>query len=266
MATVAGTMMILYATVLEPAVPGALGHILAASVMSVPAAIVMAHIMVPSEHTTDGVSNTPMVSYGSTMDAITQSTLDGLRLAAAVVAMLVVFLSLTALANSLLGLGPEIGGAPVTLERLLGWLMAPLAWAIGVPWSEASAAGALLGCKIILNEFVAYLQLTGLGEEALSERSTIIMTYALCGFANPVPRHHDRRSIGTAGAPGGDRRSPKTLISNLATLNDMMGLVSASKSQAKKRASWRYTSKPYWAIFPSFTSYTPLAAPNPRYG
>ena len=133
MATVAGTMMILYATVLEPAVPGALGHILAASVMSVPAAIVMAHIMVPSEHTTDGVSNTPMVSYGSTMDAITQSTLDGLRLAAAVVAMLVVFLSLTALANSLLGLGPEIGGAPVTLERLLGWLMAPLAWVIGVP-------------------------------------------------------------------------------------------------------------------------------------
>ena len=232
MATVAGTMMILYATVLEPVVPGALGHILAASVMSVPAAIVMAHIMVPSEHTTDGASNAPMVSYGSTMDAITQSTLDGLRLAAAVVAMLVVFLSLTALANSLLSLGPEFAGAPLTLERLLGWLLAPLAWAIGVPWSEAGAAGALLGSKIILNEFVAYLQLTGLGEGTLSERSTIIMTYALCGFAN----------LGSLGIMIGgllgmcpERRedilalAPKTLISgNLATLSTgaMMGLVS----------------------------------------
>jgi len=232
MATVAGTMMILYATVLEPVVPGALGHILAASVMSVPAAIVMAHIMVPSEHTTDGASNAPMVSYGSTMDAITQSTLDGLRLAAAVVAMLVVFLSLTALANSLLSLGPEFAGAPLTLERLLGWLLAPLAWAIGVPWSEAGAAGALLGSKIILNEFVAYLQLTGLGDGTLSERSTIIMTYALCGFAN----------LGSLGIMIGgllgmcpERRedilalAPKTLISgNLATLSTgaMMGLVS----------------------------------------
>ena len=146
--------------------------------------------------------------------------------------MLVVFLSLTALANSLLGLGPEIGGAPVTLERLLGWLIAPLAWAIGVPWSEASAAGALLGSKIILNEFGAYLQLTGLGEGALSERSTIIMTYALCGFANFA-------SIGImiGGLLGmcPERRedilalAPKTLMSgNLATLSTgaMMGLVS----------------------------------------
>ncbi len=232
MATVAGTMMILYATVLEPALPGALGHILAASVMSVPAAIVMAHLMVPSESTTEGSDGGPIVTYRSTMDAITQSTLDGLRLAAAVIAMLVVFLSLTALANSLLGFAPEVAGAPLTLERMLGWLLAPLAWAIGVPWSEASAAGALLGSKVILNEFVAYLQLTGLPEGTLSERSTLILTYALCGFAN----------LGSLGIMIGgllgmcpERRddilelAPRTLISgNLATLSTgaMMGLVS----------------------------------------
>ncbi|MEY3041475.1 MAG: hypothetical protein RLZZ174_557, partial [Pseudomonadota bacterium] len=231
MATVAGTMMILYATVLEPALPGALGHILAASVMSVPAAIVMAHLMVPSDRTTEGSDQGPMVSYRSTMDAITQSTLDGLRLAAAVIAMLVVFLSLTALANSLLGFAPEVAGAPLTLERMLGWLLAPLAWVIGVPWSEASTAGALLGSKVILNEFVAYLQLTGLPEGALSERSTLILTYALCGFAN----------LGSLGIMIGgllgmcpERRedilelAPRTLISgNLATLSTgaMMGLV-----------------------------------------
>jgi CNT family concentrative nucleoside transporter len=231
MATVAGTMMILYATVLEPALPGALGHILAASVMSVPAAIVMAHLMVPSDRTTEGSDQGPMVSYRSTMDAITQSTLDGLRLAAAVIAMLVVFLSLTALANSLLGFAPEVAGAPLTLERMLGWLLAPLAWVIGVPWSEASTAGALLGSKVILNEFVAYLQLTGLPEGTLSERSTLILTYALCGFAN----------LGSLGIMIGgllgmcpERRedilelAPRTLISgNLATLSTgaMMGLV-----------------------------------------
>jgi CNT family concentrative nucleoside transporter len=231
MATVAGTMMILYATVLEPALPGALGHILAASVMSVPAAIVMAHLMVPSDRTTEGSDQGPMVTYRSTMDAITQSTLDGLRLAAAVIAMLVVFLSLTALANSLLGFAPEVAGAPLTLERMLGWLLAPLAWVIGVPWSEASTAGALLGSKVILNEFVAYLQLTGLPEGTLSERSTLILTYALCGFAN----------LGSLGIMIGgllgmcpERRedilelAPRTLISgNLATLSTgaMMGLV-----------------------------------------
>lgn len=231
MATVAGTMMILYATVLEPALPGALGHILAASVMSVPAAIVMAHLMVPSDRTTEGSDQGPMVTYRSTMDAITQSTLDGLRLAAAVIAMLVVFLSLTALANSLLGFAPDVAGAPLTLERMLGWLLAPLAWVIGVPWSEASAAGALLGSKVILNEFVAYLQLTGLPEGTLSERSTLILTYALCGFAN----------LGSLGIMIGgllgmcpERRedilelAPRTLISgNLATLSTgaMMGLV-----------------------------------------
>jgi len=231
MATVAGTMMILYATVLEPALPGALGHILAASVMSVPAAIVMAHLMVPSDRTTEGSDQGPMVTYRSTMDAITQSTLDGLRLAAAVIAMLVVFLSLTALANSLLGFAPDVAGAPLTLERMLGWLLAPLAWVIGVPWSEASTAGALLGSKVILNEFVAYLQLTGLPEGTLSERSTLILTYALCGFAN----------LGSLGIMIGgllgmcpERRedilelAPRTLISgNLATLSTgaMMGLV-----------------------------------------
>jgi CNT family concentrative nucleoside transporter len=118
------------------------------------------------------------------MEAITRGTIEGLRLLAVIVAMLVVFVAMVSLANQILGLLPDIDGEAITLQRLLGWLMAPVAWVMGIPWAEAPVAGSLLGTKTVLNEFLAYLQLTQLPEDALSSRSHVIMTYALCGFAN----------------------------------------------------------------------------------
>jgi CNT family concentrative nucleoside transporter len=118
------------------------------------------------------------------MDAVTRGTLDGVQLLINIVAMLVVFVALVSLANAALGLLPEVAGAPVTLQRAFGLVMAPLAWLAGIPWSEARVAGHLLGTKLVLNELIAYLDLARLPESALAPRSRLVMTYALCGFAN----------------------------------------------------------------------------------
>jgi CNT family concentrative nucleoside transporter len=184
MATVAGTMMALYAAVLNPVLPGAMGHILTASLISAPAAVMLALILVPpGTDVTEGQLATDQVDR-SAMDAITRGTLDGLRLLANIVAMLVVLVALVHLLNQMLGLLPEVAGSAVSLQRLLGWLMAPLMWLIGIPWAEATTAGALMGTKTVLNEFLAYLDLAALPPDALSDRSRLILTYALCGFAN----------------------------------------------------------------------------------
>jgi CNT family concentrative nucleoside transporter len=118
------------------------------------------------------------------MDAITRGTLDAIPLWLNILAMLVVMVALVELANQILGLLPTVAGESLTAQRILGWIMAPLVWLIGIPWSEATAAGALMGIKTVLNELVAYLELARIPEGTLSERSEIIMTYALCGFAN----------------------------------------------------------------------------------
>jgi CNT family concentrative nucleoside transporter len=118
------------------------------------------------------------------MDAITQGTIDGLGLLLNIVALLIVLIALVALANAMLGVLPDLAGAPVTLQRLFGFVMAPVCWLMGIPWTEAATAGALMGTKTVINEFVAYLDLAKLPPEALGERSRVIMTYALCGFAN----------------------------------------------------------------------------------
>jgi CNT family concentrative nucleoside transporter len=184
MATVAGTMMALYAAVLNPVLPGAMGHILTASLISAPAAVMLALILVPpGTDVTEGQLATDQVDR-SAMDAITRGTLDGLRLLANIVAMLVVLVALVHLLNQMLGLLPEVAGSAISLQRLLGWLMAPLMWLIGIPWAEATTAGALMGTKTVLNEFLAYLDLAALPPDALSDRSRLILTYALCGFAN----------------------------------------------------------------------------------
>jgi len=182
MATVAGTVMVLYAGIIGPVVPGALGHILTASILSAPAAITIAQLMVPLGAPTPG--RIEIADDGNAMAAITRGTMDGVGLLINVIALLLVAVALVSLINAGLGLVPEIAGAPLTLERMLGWIMAPIAFAMGIPWSEAVQAGALLGIKTVLNEFLAYLQLAGLGDEAMSARSRLIMTYALCGFAN----------------------------------------------------------------------------------
>ena len=184
MAGVAGTVMVLYAIMLAPAVPDAMGHILSASIISAPAAILVAAVMVPPRGEPTSGKLLPAQPARSSMDAITRGTLDGLALLLSIVAMLLVLVALVTLINLALGVLPQWDGAAITLQRLLGWLMAPLVWLAGVPWSEAATAGALMGTKTVLNEFVAYIDLAKLPPEAPSPRSRLLMTYALCGFAN----------------------------------------------------------------------------------
>jgi CNT family concentrative nucleoside transporter len=183
MAGVAGTVMGLYAGIVGPRVPDALGHILAASFISAPAAIVFSVLMVPPTGSPTGRDvDLPRID-GSSMDAITRGTTEGVQLLINIVAILIVLVALVALVNqSLLWLPHD--GTPWSLQRLLGMAMAPLAWMAGVPWSEAPTAGALLGSKTVLNELLAYLEMAALPTDALSPRSRLIMTYALCGFAN----------------------------------------------------------------------------------
>ncbi|MFW6093119.1 MAG: NupC/NupG family nucleoside CNT transporter [Pseudomonadota bacterium] len=183
MSTVAGSIMLLYANVLVDTVPGALGHVLIASVINVVGAVFVSRILIPPEGGTGDERMPEALAYHSHMDAITRGTFDGLRLAANVAAMLIVLVSLVALVNYALS-ALVVAGAPLTLERILGWAFSPVAWLIGIPWAEAQAAGSLLGTKVILNELVAYVQLAGLPEDALSASSELVMTYALCGFAN----------------------------------------------------------------------------------
>lgn len=184
MAGIAGTVMVLYAVMLGPVVPDAIGHILSASIISAPAAILVAAVMVPPHgEPTSGRVELPRQA-SSSMDAITRGTLDGLGLLLGIMAMLIVLIALVALVNLALGLVPAGGGGPLTLQRILGSLMAPLVWLAGVPWQEAGTAGSLMGTKTVLNEFIAYIELSKLPEDALSPRTRLIMTYALCGFAN----------------------------------------------------------------------------------
>ena len=184
MATIAGTMMVLYATVLSPVRADALTHILAASVMSIPAALMIAAIIIPfRDSETLPPINIRSEDHGA-FDAITRGTLDGMKLLINILAMLVVFIALVALVNMLLALLPDVAGGPLTLQRLLGYLFAPLVWLMGIPAEELLFAGSLMGTKTVLNEFLAYLALISAPEGSLSERSEIIMIYAMCGFAN----------------------------------------------------------------------------------
>jgi len=173
MASIAGTVLFLYGSVLGPVLPNAVAHLLIASILSAPAALVIAFLMVPPKETTVGALRLESDATSS-MDALTRGTLDGAQLLLNIVAMLVVFAALVALVNYLI--------APYTLQAMFGFLLAPLAWLAGIPWSEAQAAGSLLGTKTVINELVAYLELSKL--QSLSERSRLLMTYALCGFAN----------------------------------------------------------------------------------
>ena len=184
MASTSGTVMVLYASILAPVVPDAIGHILIASIISAPAGLLIAALMVPPREAATEGGEIEFDKADSSIDAITRGTLAGVELLINIIAMLIVLIALVTLLNLSLGLLPQFGGASLTLQRVLGWLMAPLAWLAGVPWAEAQAAGALMGTKTVLNEFIAYLDLAHLAPDALSVRSRVIMTYALCGFAN----------------------------------------------------------------------------------
>ena len=186
MAGIAGTVFVLYATILRAAIPDVAGHILIASILGAPAALLISGLMVPvpaGKRTDVGTVEIGPVA-DSTMDAIVRGTAAGLELLLNIVAMLIVLVALVHLANAILSLLPEVGGAAITLQRLLGLVMAPVCWLMGVPWSEAVTAGSLMGIKTVLNELIAYLELAKLPADALDARSRLIMLYAMCGFAN----------------------------------------------------------------------------------
>jgi CNT family concentrative nucleoside transporter len=184
MACIAGTVMILYATFLNGVIPDPLGHILIASFIHVAAAITIARIMVPETGQETSGDLMPQRTANGSMDAIVKGTMDGLHLLLNIIAMLVVMVALVYLANQLIGLLPNIGGRPLTLQRILGFIMAPIVWLFGIPWEQAQTAGQLMGTKTILNELLAFLDLAKLPAEALDPRSRLIMTYALSSFAN----------------------------------------------------------------------------------
>jgi concentrative nucleoside transporter, CNT family len=193
MAGIAGTVLVLYATLLAPLIPDAAAHFVIASVLGAPAAILVSLIMVPetSDKRTGGSLEDPRVALSdpdmhasSTMDAIVKGTTAGLELLLNIVAMLIVLVALVYIANAILELLPTIGGAAISLQRLLGYAMAPVCWLLGLPWAQAVTAGSLMGTKTVLNELIAYVDLSKLGPDALDARSRLIMLYAMCGFAN----------------------------------------------------------------------------------
>jgi CNT family concentrative nucleoside transporter len=189
MAGIAGTVLVLYATLLAPLIPDAAAHFVIASVLGAPAAILVSLIMVPetSDKRTGGSladPGDPDMHVSSTMDAIVKGTVAGLELLLNIVAMLIVLVALVYLVNAILGLLPDAGGARISLQRVLGYVMAPVCWLMGLPWPQAITAGSLMGTKTVLNELIAYVDLSKLGSEALDPRSRLIMLYAMCGFAN----------------------------------------------------------------------------------
>jgi len=187
MACVSGSTMVAYATILKGVLPNAAAHVLTASVISAPAGVLLARILVPRDPAAEATPDAELEGekmYESSIDALIKGTGVGLDISLKIGATLIVFVSLVAMIDGALGLLAPVGGAPLSLERGFGFVFAPLAWCLGIPWKEAQPAGSLLGVKLMLTEFTAFIDLAKLGPAVISDRSRIIMTYALCGFAN----------------------------------------------------------------------------------
>ncbi|MAX10574.1 MAG: NupC/NupG family nucleoside CNT transporter [Candidatus Marinimicrobia bacterium] len=185
-ATVAGGVMAIYVGMLEN-VPGIAGHLMAASIMSAPAALVVAKIMYPETEKTNSPENVPQLSSnlnepveGNVLESLGNGATDGLKLAANIAAMLIAFVALIALSNYMLSM---LG---TSLEEIFGYIFMPLAFLMGAPWSESHILGSLLGQKIVLTELIAYMNLADIqaGENPISDKTAILASYALCGFAN----------------------------------------------------------------------------------
>ena len=181
---VAGTVLVLYATMLAHTVPDAAGHLLVASIITVPSSIVIARMMIPETAPPTPGELAPDENVHGSMEAIMQGTRQGLELFLNIIATLIVFVALVYLADALLGLLPAAGGQALSLERVAGWLFAPIAWLMGVSWHESQVVGSLLGTKTVLNELIAYRELAALPPGMLGDRARLLTTYALCGFAN----------------------------------------------------------------------------------
>ena len=183
MATVSGSVMIALAGVLEDQFEGIniVQHFLTASILSIPGAILYAEIMYPSNDITHHIEDAKEEKiYAGSMDAITKGTQDGLNIAVNVAAILISILALVSIVDGALNLLI----ADMSLQKILGYIFAPICWLLGVPWSEAPSAAELLGLKLATNEFVAYIQLGSLDPDSFSDRTKVILLYALCGFAN----------------------------------------------------------------------------------
>jgi CNT family concentrative nucleoside transporter len=185
LATVAGSTMVAYAAILSATLPNAAGHVLVASIVSAPAGVLLARIIIPEKpgYECEDADYTSALKYDSAIDAIVKGTSDGLMVVLNISAVLIVFVALVALVNVMVG-GLWLFGDHVTVERVLGWIFMPVAWLTGVSWDEAGKAGWLLGVKLTLTEFVAFIELGKVPAGEMSERTRMLMTYALCGFAN----------------------------------------------------------------------------------
>lgn len=182
MAGIAGTVMVIYAAILGPVIPNALGTIVIASVISTPAALAVAALMVPFGESREEARIVLPHAPVSALDAIVKGTMEGIPVLTGIIAVLLVTIALVSLVNAVLGLLPLEGA--LTLQRIFAIPLQPVVWLIGVPWAESGVAAGLLATKTVLNEFVAYLDMAGLPEGALSPHARVVMTYALCGFAN----------------------------------------------------------------------------------
>jgi len=180
-ATVAGGVMAMYVKILAD-IPGIAGHLMAASIMSAPAALVIAKIIYPETESSDTMDDLKIVlekKDDNAMEALSRGATDGMKLAANVGAMLIAFVAMIALVNAILGV------MDLSLQQILGWIFSPLAWVMGIPWHEAGTMGTLMGEKLVLTELIAYGDLAELrATNSISDRSAIIASYALCGFAN----------------------------------------------------------------------------------
>lgn len=207
MSTISGTVLVIYASFLQSSVPNVVTHLIIASLISAPGAIVLSLVAIPKiplhespssgseaqEFKNHGLKTYIMTliqstdkhrKYQSTMDAISDGTFQGMRLLASVIAMLIVLVALVSLGNSILEFLPYLDGSALTIQRVIGWVMQPFSWTLGIEWKDTQIAGQLMGTKLVLNEFIAYLDLSQLKPNAMSEHSRVLMTYLLCGFAN----------------------------------------------------------------------------------
>ena len=186
MATVAGSVMVALITILQSTFinENLIQHFITASVLSVPAAIMYANIMIPSNTITNFNENKVPKVYNSTMDAVTRGTSDGANIALNVGTILIAVIALVFIVNAILGAVFGQFGFNMSIEIMLGYIFAPIAWFMGIPWNEALVAGELLGIKTTLNEFVAYPKMAALENGILSEKSKLITFYSMCGFAN----------------------------------------------------------------------------------
>jgi CNT family concentrative nucleoside transporter len=190
LATISGTVLVIYAGFLQSIIPNSAGHLMIASIISAPASIMLSMMLIPQDQTSQSMGRGHFYvpeqsqSYSGIMDAISHGTTQGLKLLANVIAMLIVLVALVALSNSILHVLPNINGEPISLERVIGWFMQPLAWLLGIDAKDVGIAGQLLGTKLVLNEFIAYLNLSKVPLTDISDKSRILLTYLLCGFAN----------------------------------------------------------------------------------